>query len=57
LLYDGDLEEAEGLPENALKLKALMSASGIPHCLPRIQQFDHPLLKNAIDWASRPEHR
>jgi len=21
-LYDGDLEEAEGLPENALKLKA-----------------------------------
>jgi NAD(P)H-dependent FMN reductase len=25
-LYDGDLEEAEGLPENVLKLKTLMKA-------------------------------
>jgi len=49
-LYDG-FEEAEGLPENALKLSP-DSASGIP---PRIQQFDHPTAENAIDWASRSE--
>lgn len=55
-LYDGDLEEAEGLPENALKLKALMKAhQGFLIACPEYNSSITPLLKNAIDWASRPE--
>lgn len=55
-LYDGDLEEAEGLPENALKLKALMKAhQGFLIACPEYNSSMTPLLKNAIDWASRPE--
>ncbi|OKH42870.1 NADPH-dependent FMN reductase [Calothrix sp. HK-06] len=55
-LYDGDLEEAEGLPENVLKLKTLMIAhQGFLIACPEYNSSITPLLKNAIDWASRPE--
>jgi NAD(P)H-dependent FMN reductase len=55
-LYDGDLEEAEGLPENALKLKDLMKAhQGFLIASPEYNSSITPLLKNAIDWASRSE--
>jgi NAD(P)H-dependent FMN reductase len=55
-LYDGDLEEAEGLPENALKLKALMKAhQGFLIACPEYNSSITPLLKNAINWASRLE--
>ena len=55
-LYDGDLEEVEGLPENALKLKTLMKAhQGFLIACPEYNSSITPLLKNAIDWASRPE--
>lgn len=55
-LYDEDLEEAEGLPENALKLKGLMKAhQGFLIACPEYNSSITPLLKNAIDWASRPE--
>lgn len=55
-LYDQDLEAAEGLPENALKLKALMkSHQGFLIACPEYNSSITPLLKNAIDWASRPE--
>lgn len=55
-LYDGDLEDAEGLPENALKLKAMMKAhQGFLIACPEYNSSITPLLKNAIDWASRPE--
>lgn len=55
-LYDEDLEEAEGLPENALKLKALMKAhQGFLIACPEYNSSITPLLKNAIDWTSRPE--
>jgi chromate reductase, NAD(P)H dehydrogenase (quinone) len=55
-LYDEDLEEAEGLPENALKLKTLMKAhQGFLIACPEYNSSITPLLKNAIDWASRPE--
>jgi NAD(P)H-dependent FMN reductase len=55
-LYDGDLEEAEGLPENVLKLKALMKAhQGFLIACPEYNSSITPLLKNAIDWASRSE--
>lgn len=53
-LFDQDLE-AEGLPENVLKLKALMKAhQGFLIACPEYNSSITPLLKNAIDWASRP---
>lgn len=55
-LYDGDLEEAEGLPDNVRRLKALMKAhQGFLISCPEYNSSITPLLKNAIDWASRPE--
>ena len=55
-LYDEDLETAEGLPENARKLKAMMKEhQGFLIACPEYNSSITPLLKNAIDWASRPE--
>jgi NAD(P)H-dependent FMN reductase len=55
-LYDGDLEVAEGLPENVRQLKGLMKAhQGLLIACPEYNSSITPLLKNAIDWASRPE--
>ncbi len=55
-LYDAELEEAQGLPENALQLKATMKAhQGFLIACPEYNSSITPLLKNAIDWASRPE--
>jgi chromate reductase len=55
-LYDGDLEEAQGLPDNAKKLKALMREhDGFLISAPEYNSSVTPLLKNAIDWASRQE--
>jgi NAD(P)H-dependent FMN reductase len=55
-LYDQDLEAAEGLPANARQLKALMKAhQGFLIACPEYNSSITPLLKNAIDWASRPE--
>ncbi len=55
-LYDQDLEDAQGLPENVLKLKALMrSHHGFLIACPEYNSSITPLLKNMIDWASRPE--
>jgi chromate reductase, NAD(P)H dehydrogenase (quinone) len=55
-LYDGDLEEAQGLPENARKLKALLKQHDafILAC-PEYNSSITAVLKNVIDWASRPE--
>lgn len=54
-LYDGDVEAAEGLPENVLKLKTIMQAhQGFLIACPEYNGSITPLLKNAIDWASRP---
>jgi chromate reductase, NAD(P)H dehydrogenase (quinone) len=54
-LYDGDLEAASGLPEHAKRLKALMlSHDGLLLACPEYNSSITPLLKNAIDWASRP---
>ena len=55
-VYDADLEEAEGLPENARTLKALMKAhSGFLIASPENNSSLSAALKNAIDWASRRE--
>ncbi|NJR38135.1 MAG: NAD(P)H-dependent oxidoreductase [Leptolyngbyaceae cyanobacterium CSU_1_4] len=55
-LYDEDLEAAQGLPENVRQLKALMKLhQGFLIACPEYNSSITPLLKNAIDWASRPE--
>lgn len=52
-IYDGDYERAQGSPENARKLKALMKVhSGIFIASPEYNASFSPLLKNAIDWVS-----
>ncbi|MEM8886040.1 MAG: NAD(P)H-dependent oxidoreductase [Planctomycetota bacterium] len=53
-IYDGDLEAAEGLPENVLKLKAQFDAhDGLLIACPEYNGSITPLLKNTIDWVSR----
>ncbi len=54
-LYDGDLEEDGGLPENAKRLKQLfVEHDGIFIASPEYNSSISPLLKNALDWISRP---
>jgi chromate reductase len=53
-LYDGDLESAEGPPENALKLKHLLEQhQGVFIAVPEYNSSITPLLKNTLDWVSR----
>lgn len=53
-LYDGDLEAAEGLPPAVLQFKQLLlSHQGLLIATPEYNSSITPLLKNAIDWASR----
>ena len=55
-LYDGDLEEKDGLPEAAKKLKALLVASdGLLLSCPEYNSSITGVLKNTIDWVSRQE--
>lgn len=54
-LYDGDLEAAEGEPANAARLKALCAEhDGFLFACPEYNGSITPLLKNIIDWLSRP---
>lgn len=54
-LYDGDLEAREGLPPNAKKFKELLLAhQGLLISSPEYNSSISAVLKNAIDWASRP---
>jgi NAD(P)H-dependent FMN reductase len=54
-LFDEDLEARSGLPENVLKLKSLLKEhQGFLLSCPEYNSSITPLLKNAIDWASRP---
>ena len=54
-LYDGDLEQKEGLPSNARKLKDLMlSHQGFLISSPEYNSSISGVLKNTIDWVSRP---
>lgn len=55
-LFDEDLEAKAGLPDNVRKFKELMrSHSGLLIASPEYNSSITPLLKNAIDWASRTE--
>jgi len=53
-LYNGDLEDSEGLPDNALRLKALFKDhDALLIASPEYNSSITPVLKNAIDWVSR----
>lgn len=53
-LYDGDLE-ATGMPPKVIELKRLFAAhDGLLIASPEYNMFFTPLLKNTLDWLSRP---
>jgi len=55
-LYNADFEEKNGLPENAKKLKKLfLENNGLLLACPEYNSSITPLLKNTLDWVSRPE--
>jgi len=54
-MYDGDLESDTGLPENAKRLKQLfVEHDGFFIASPEYNSSFSPVLKNALDWISRP---
>ena len=55
-IYDNEFEASKGLPDGAKAFKAAMSTSdGFLIACPEYNSSITPLLKNAIDWASRQE--
>ena len=53
-IYDGDLEQRDGLPSNARKLKDLMlTHQGFLISSPEYNSSISAAFKNTIDWASR----
>lgn len=55
-LMNEDLEAREGMPEKAREFKALMLENdGLLISSPEYNSSVTPLLKNALDWASRSE--
>jgi chromate reductase, NAD(P)H dehydrogenase (quinone) len=53
-LYDADLQARDGIPDNALKLEALMKVhTGVFIACPEYNASITPLLKNTLDWLSR----
>ena len=54
-LYDGDLEIQQGLSDNVKKFRALlMGHDGLLISAPEYNSGISGVLKNTIDWASRP---
>ena len=54
-IYNEDLESEQGLPDSVKKFKDLMKAhEGLLIASPEYNSSFSPLLKNTIDWASRP---
>lgn len=53
-LYDGDLEDSEGMPAAVKALKArFIAADAVLFACPEYNSSITPLLKNLIDWVSR----
>jgi NAD(P)H-dependent FMN reductase len=53
-LYHADLEDAGGLPENAVRLIDLITShQGLLIASPEYNSMITPLLKNTIDWCTR----
>jgi NAD(P)H-dependent FMN reductase len=54
-LFDQDLEAEQGIPENGKKLKKLFSDhDGLLIASPEYNSSITVVLKNAVDWVSRP---
>ncbi|WP_322026335.1 NADPH-dependent FMN reductase [Burkholderia sp. BCC1977] len=54
-LYNGDMEDATGLPEAVRNLKtAIRHADGLLLATPEYNNSIPGVMKNAIDWLSRP---
>ncbi len=54
-MFDEDLERSAGIPEAALRLKALFREhQGLLFASPEYNSSLTPLMKNVIDWVSRP---
>lgn len=54
-LYDGDLEEASGLPEGVIALRReVLSHDAVLFASPEYNASIPAVLKNAVDWVSRP---
>lgn len=55
-LYDGDLEQSEGIPEAVLKLASqIAAADAVVISGPEYNKGLSGVLKNALDWVSRTE--
>src|SRR5438874_12816828 len=55
-IYDGDLEAASGIPENGKKLKQMfIESQGFLISSPEYNSSITGVLKNCIDWVSRPQ--
>ncbi|MFP6889375.1 MAG: NAD(P)H-dependent oxidoreductase, partial [Nitrospinota bacterium] len=53
-LFDQDVDAEEGLPAGVIRLKELMRENdGFLIASPEYNSSISPMLKNAIDWASR----
>lgn len=54
-LYDGDVEERDGIPSSVNELKArIVAGSGLLLVTPEYNNSMPGVFKNAIDWLSRP---
>ncbi len=54
-LYDGDAESEHGIPEAVTALKdKIAGADGLLICTPEYNNAMPGVLKNAIDWLTRP---
>ena len=55
-LYDGDLEAGQGVPDSAQALKRIMvEHDGFLIACPEYNSSITAVLKNTIDWVSRPQ--
>ena len=54
-LYNGDVEAADGIPKRVAEIKtAIAAAAGLLIATPEYNNSMPGVLKNAVDWLSRP---